>query len=102
MKAIKIISAKYLKDYKIEFTFNNGRVSILDFYSFLSAPNQNPMSSKYLDKGKFRKFEILDGRDISWNRYEMCFPFEVIRKGGVLPPPDRAKIKRIAEQYAIA
>lgn len=100
MNTINIISAKYLFDYKIEFIFSNKKNTIVDFEKFLSSPNQNPMNSKYLDIEKFKKFKIHFDKDISWgeNR-EMCFPFEIIYKGGIIPPPDKNKIKKMVISY---
>lgn len=99
MKSIKITSAKYLFDYKIEFKFSNGKNTIVDFETFLSAPRQNPMNAKYLNIAKFKKFKIMHGVYISWNKREMCFPFETIYKGGSIPAPNRNKIKKMTISY---
>lgn len=100
MKALKIISVKYLFDYKIRFQFSNGKITTVDFESFLSAPHQNPMNSKYLDIEKFKKFKLMSNGSISWGRnMEMCFSFETLYKGGSIPPPDWNKIKRMTIKY---
>ena len=73
-KRVKIKSAKHIAEYKIHFAFTNGISRTIDFFSFLSSPLVNPMSSKYLNKRLFKKFSIINKMDISWNDYEMCFP----------------------------
>ena len=78
---IKLMSATYLNDYVIRFVFSDGKVHDLDFFPFLSKVPQNPMTSKYLDLKKFKKFEILGNRDISWNDYEMCYDFFTLYYG---------------------
>ena len=39
------------------------------------------MVTQYLDKDRFRQFEIVKHRDISWDDYEMCFPLETLYSG---------------------
>ena len=78
---IEILKAEYIRDYVIRFFFSDGTKMEIDFYPFLSKPNQNPMTAKYLDVIKFRKFKIVRKQDISWNDYEMCFPFETLYSG---------------------
>ena len=78
---IQITKAEYVADYQIRFTFSDGTVNEVDFYSFLSRPHQNPMVTQYLNKDRFRQFQITQHGDISWNDYEMCFPLETIYTG---------------------
>ena len=79
--AIQIESATYLKDYKIKFVFTDGYSKIIDFESFLKSDNTHPALKKFIDKELFRKFQIKRHMDITWNDYEMCFPFESIIEG---------------------
>ena len=100
MKPTSIKSAKYLFDYKIKFELNNGQSVTTDFEPIISDRHANPMTSKYLDIQKFKKFKILSDRDISWGRNrEMCFSFETISKGGKVPPIDRNELKKTAIKY---
>lgn len=100
MNTIKIISAKYLFDYRIEFQFSSGKVVIVDFEDFLSDPHANPMSRKYLNIERFKKFKILFDRDISWGKHrEMCFQFKTLYKGGKVLPIDRKKLKKSVIKY---
>lgn len=78
---LQITQATYTADYRIEFTFSDGTVNEVDFYPFLSQPYQNPMVSQYLDQDRFKQFEIIKNRDISWDDYEMCFPLETLYTG---------------------
>jgi uncharacterized protein YjbK len=78
---ISIDKATYLEDYKIEFLFSDGVVKIIDFYDFLNNA-KNPMTRKYLDKNRFKRFEIKYG-DINWNDFELCFPIWDLHEGRI-------------------
>jgi hypothetical protein len=78
---ISIDKATYLEDYKIEFLFSDGMVKIIDFYDFLNNA-KNPMTRKYLDKNRFKRFEIKYG-DINWNDFELCFPIWDLHEGRI-------------------
>lgn len=69
---IEITKARYLKDYQIEFEFNDETKTIIDFEPFLKQA-KNPMLGKYLDLNHFKNFTVRDG-DVDWNDYELCFP----------------------------
>ncbi len=76
---IQINSARYLKNYQIEFEFNDKTKKVIDFESFLNQA-KNPMLKKYLDFAVFKNFTLRDG-DIDWNDYELCFPIADIYQG---------------------
>jgi len=78
---ISITKAKYLEDYKIEFSFSDQTFKIIDFYDFLNG-SRNPMTRKYLDKKLFQNYSIQYG-DIIWNDYEMCFPIWDLHEGNI-------------------
>ena len=72
LASFEIVSASYLKAYKIQILFTNHQKKIIDFQSFLENSN-NPVFKKYLDLNCFRNFKFKHG-DIIWNNYEMVFP----------------------------
>ena len=78
---VVITQAAYLNDYIIKFAFSDGAFKTIDFYPFLTSPHQNPAVKKYLDITLFKKFVIKRAQDISWDNYEMCFPFETLYSG---------------------
>jgi hypothetical protein len=78
---ISIISAEYIRDYKINLNFSDGVVRVIDFGPFLRSA-KNPMAKKYLDKQLFKKYSIEYG-DIVWNDYEMCFPICGLYEGQI-------------------
>lgn len=82
-KAIQLTKALYKSRYTIVFSFSNGKISEIDFYPFLSKPNQHADVRKYLDTELFKKFSITLHGDIEWNDYEMCFPFENLYTGDI-------------------
>ncbi len=65
---IEITCARYLKNYTIEFEFNDRSKTIIDFEPFLKQA-KNSMLKKYLDLNEFKNFTVRDG-DIDWNDYE--------------------------------
>lgn len=78
---ISITKAEYLGDYKIEFSFSDQVVKVIDFYNFLNG-SRNSMTRKYLDKKLFQNYSIQYG-DIIWNDYEMCFPIWDLHEGNI-------------------
>ncbi len=71
-KVVSISKAYYLKDYQIEFKFDDDSAQVIDFGPFLKSA-RNPMIKKYLNKKVFKSFSIVHG-DLIWNDYELCFP----------------------------
>ena len=78
---IEITAAKYLSDYKIEISFNDGSNKIVDFGPFLSK-SLHPSIAKYLDSSLFAKFAITDG-NLNWNDYDLIFPVGDLYQGSI-------------------
>ncbi|WP_114782768.1 DUF2442 domain-containing protein [Botryobacter ruber] len=78
---VSIDKAVYLDGYKIKFEFSDGVNKTIDFESFLKSA-KNPMTKKYLDKEKFKNFNLEYG-DIVWNDYELCFPIWDLHEGSI-------------------
>ncbi len=57
-----VIDAKYISDYRIKITFDNGEQKIADFSKWLKGEVFEPLK----DKNYFRKF-FVDGWTISWS-----------------------------------
>ncbi len=57
-----VIDAKYVSDYKIRITFDNGEQKIADFSKWLKGEVFEPLK----DQNYFRKF-FVDGWTISWS-----------------------------------
>lgn len=76
---IKITEAHYTTGYSIEMTFNDLSTQTINFEPYLiKSPVANV--NKYLDKGKFRKFFIVDG-NLIWKNTEMTFPLADLHSG---------------------
>lgn len=80
-EVIEIISAKYLKDYILLLEFSDGVKKNINFEEFLKNA-LNPMTRKYLNKDKFKKFKLEYG-DLIWGDYEMCFPVWDLHEGKI-------------------
>ena len=53
---VRIEKAKYLGDYKLKLSFNDGTEQTIDFAHFLSS-SLNPLIRKYLSLEEFMKYE---------------------------------------------
>jgi DUF971 family protein len=82
-KIINIEKVKYLGEYKLKLSFNDGVEQIIDFGPFLSN-SLNPLINKYLDIEEFKKYEIDDG-DLEWNDYDLCFPVADLYENNIRP-----------------
>ena len=80
-KLIEIVNANYASNYKIEIIFSDGKEKTIDFEEFLRQA-KNPMTTKFLDLKKFKKFKIEYG-DLIWGDYEMCFPLWDLYEGKI-------------------
>lgn len=63
MNLVWVTSAKYLYDYVVDITFNNGEKRTVDMQSFLH--QHKGLFGELLDKDKFKNFK-LDGWTLSW------------------------------------
>lgn len=52
---IDVVSARYLSDYKIELTFENGRSGVVDFMKFI---RKGGIFTRLSDLEHFKKFQI--------------------------------------------
>jgi hypothetical protein len=81
-KLIKIKSAKYIKDYKIELSFNDNKKTTVDFLLFLKS-NKHPDILKYLKVSVFKQFKIVNG-DLDWNDFDLTFPITDLYENNIL------------------
>jgi len=67
---MKIVTIKYLTEYKLEVVFESGIIKIIDLKTFLKSSN-NPLISKYLDIDLFSQV-YLDSQGVPcWGDNEM-------------------------------
>jgi hypothetical protein len=78
----KIEWAKVLGDYSISVKFSDGKKRNVDFKKFLEK-SFNPAIKSYLNKRKFKQFQIIDG-NLNWNNYDLIFPIEDIYRGRII------------------
>ena len=76
---LSIESAKYIGDFAIRISFNDGFSRLVDFKLFLKN-SLHPSIRRYLKEGKFKKFELVDG-NLNWNDYDLIFPLEDLYEG---------------------
>ncbi len=69
---LEIESAKYINGYKLELTFNDGKINIVDFENFIFSSG-HPEIKKYQDKNLFKKFNLTYG-ELEWGDYDLVFP----------------------------
>lgn len=80
-EVIKIKNAKYLSDFALRITFNNGIEKLIDFKPFLSNAI-HPSVKKYFNETLFKNFKIVDG-NLNWNDYELIFPISDLYNGKI-------------------
>jgi hypothetical protein len=78
---IKITSADYIGPHSLKLTFQDGKISSVNFYDFLNS-STNPMIKNFLDLEKFKTFKILNG-DLMWGDYELIFPIQDLYDGHI-------------------
>lgn len=78
---ISIIEAKYVNGYSIEMKFSDNTTTTINFEPFFMKSKDSQVN-KYLDKGKFRKFLIVDG-NLNWNHNNLTFPIEDLHEGKI-------------------
>jgi len=69
---LEIQSVKYIDDYKLELTFNDGKINVVDFENFLFR-SHHPEIQKYQDKNLFKNYNLTYG-EIEWGGYDLVFP----------------------------
>jgi len=78
---IEVRKAQFIEDFAIRVYFNDGSNKLVDFKPFLEK-SHHPEIRKYLDKTKFREFEIVDG-NLNWNDYDLIFPVWDLYQGKI-------------------
>ena len=78
---LDIVDAKFLGDYRIQLVFSDGAKRIIDFSPFLQKAVHQDIR-KYLDPKLFEHF-MIDGGDLVWNDYELCFPLGDLYEGTI-------------------
>jgi len=81
-KYISIEKAKYLHDYTLKLTFNDGKEREVDFAGFLNG-SQHPEIIKYLQLENFKQFHLNYG-DLEWNDFELSFPIDDLYQGKIV------------------
>jgi hypothetical protein len=81
IKHLEITKAKHISRYKIQMTFNDSKIRVVDFEPFLKKA-QNPMVTKYRRLKEFKSFHVRSG-DLMWGDFDMIFPIEDLHRGKI-------------------
>jgi hypothetical protein len=79
--AVDILRVGDVGRYRLELTFSDGHVSIIDFGPFLRG-SLSPETRRFLDEKQFRSYSMTHG-NLVWGDYEMCFPIEDLYEGQI-------------------
>ena len=93
-KNIKLVSAKYLNDYKILLCFTSNGMRLSTLVNFLPLFNKYVKGEnlKYLELQRFRKFIIKNG-NIYWGRNEdVIFPVNLLIKRKATSLSDKEEV----------
>ena len=78
---LSVKNAELIQDYKVKIRFRDNSQQIVDFEPFIKR-SHHPAIKKYMDKERFKQFEIIDG-NLNWNDYDMIFPVSDLKKGKI-------------------
>ena len=78
---IKITEAHYTNGYSIEMTFSDSSKQTINFEPFL-LKSKLPNVNKYLDKGKFKRFSLIEG-NLNWKNFDLTFPLNDLYAGKI-------------------
>ena len=68
---------------KVELTFNDGVVVVIDFGSWIQM-NSHPQYNRYLDEKKLKKFYLDDMGNIAWGKNrDLYFDINELHDGGL-------------------
>ena len=96
---VGIVRVKRQGTYRLELTFDDGHVSVVDFGPFLRE-SLNPETRLFLDLQRFGSFSVVHG-NLVWGDYAMCFPVEDLYEGRIFPAGCVSKTMAVAEERAV-
>jgi Protein of unknown function (DUF2442) len=73
LNSMKILSAKYIDDYKVQLIFDDKKKNVINFLPVLK---KNSVCKKYLDIFKFKKFKLDQGNIVWGKNWDMIFTIE--------------------------
>ena len=82
MLTIRVLSATYISDYKVQIKFSDETQQTIDFQEFLES-NRHPQFFGYLDPKKFKKFKIERGNIVWGKDWDLIFPVEELYVGKI-------------------
>ena len=80
-KIITIKKIKYIEKFKIEISFSDGKIKIIDFADFI-LNSKKPDIKKYQKPAQFKKFNFKNG-ELMWGDFEMIFPISDLYEGTI-------------------
>lgn len=79
--AVTVAKVAYLANYRLQLTFDDGHVQVVDFEPFLRQ-TKHPDMRQYLDVARFKQFTLEDG-ELFWHDYTLCFPIFDLYRGTI-------------------
>lgn len=74
---IKILSAKHLHAYKIEFTFSDGKVNTFDYHKLVMRDHEEAFPYREIEK--FKDFQLINNTTIAWGEnWDLILPLHTI------------------------
>lgn len=82
MKIIIVTSARHLREYQLEITFNHTEKRIVDFKNFFNF-HSHPQFNKYKKEANFKRFKIENGNIVWGKDWDMIFPVYDLYQGKI-------------------
>ena len=83
MNVIEVISATYIKEYKVKIEFSDNTFRTIDFAIFFKN-NPHPQWNKYTNINHFKKFKIEKGNLVWGRNWDLIFPIHGLYTGNIL------------------
>ncbi len=79
---VKVISARYINQYRLSIEFSDGAIKEVDFEPFLIATNVDWVQ-QYLDFDNFKSFYIENGNLVWGEDWDLIFPIDQLYNGRI-------------------
>ncbi len=96
MKNLLVTTARHLGNYRVEITFNDGKITTVDFEDFL-IHHPHPTFSKHLNVKEFKRFKIEDGNLVWGKNWDLIFSVDQLHRGRIRDGILSNRIRRVEE-----
>ncbi|MBP5421816.1 MAG: DUF2442 domain-containing protein [Paludibacteraceae bacterium] len=82
MNSITVTSAKYVAPLRVELTYSDGFVNVVDVGEFMRR-HPHPQYNRYKSEKNFKKFKIENGNIVWGKNWDLIFPIGALYAGNL-------------------